>query len=375
MAESLAIRIQCEPLTPVWTGDAGGQGERTRETGLLGSLRWWYEAILRGGGFYACDPSAGTCVYDDEQGLAGICLACQLFGCTGYSRRFRLEVEGGGGAGQLLPVRLKNPGVANHLGWRVPRSVSNPFTLKVLPLYPKSMDTGGLVLTLALIERFGAFGAKTSQGQGVVRFGGVPAPPAVAEWMACLTQKPKKHAPGSQAYVPDLRDLVGATINFTPKTGAWWGMLPVQAGDLQPFGVSASSAWVPTAPVVRAMLRAELRAPGISPNDRHRLMGTIQRWGDPRPELKDGQPRERTKGSDIFATHAYCVEDHWRMRIFAFIPRGGSAADQHMRALLGDQAQLQREIAAVLGLGAADVAVTPFPRTVEQLLVGSEVGA
>jgi CRISPR-associated protein Cmr1 len=100
MMVAAAIRIRCEPLTPVWTADAYGNGDRTRETGLIGSLRWWYEAILRGCGFYACDPSAGTCMYEDERGLAGICLACQLFGCTGYSRRFRLVVEGGCCAGR-----------------------------------------------------------------------------------------------------------------------------------------------------------------------------------------------------------------------------------------------------------------------------------
>ncbi len=368
MAESPAMRILCEPLAPVWTGDAGGRGERTLETGLIGSLRWWYEAILRGCGFYACDPTADACVYEDAHGLVSICLACQLFGCTGYSRRFRLKVEGGSGAGELLPVRLKNPGVANHRGWWVPRSVTGPFTLKILPLYPKSMDTGGLSLTLALIERFGALGAKTSHGQGVVRFGGLPSPPAVAEWIAGLKQLPAKAAAGSQADMPDVRNLVGATISIAPPQEAWWEAVPVR--DLQAFRLSSTSRWVPTAPVIRAMLRAELRGTSIHSNDRHRLMGTLQRWGDPRPEIKDR--KDRPKGSDVFVTHAYRVDDAWRMRVFAFIPSGGGAADQHMRTLLADQVQLQRRIAAALRLGTADVAVAPFPGTVEQLLAGAE---
>lgn len=371
------IRIRCEPLTPVWTGDASGQGGRTRETGLIGSLRWWYEAILRGCGFYACDPSAdacdpsaGTCVYEDKLGLAGICLACQLFGCTGYSRRFRLEVEGGSGAGELFPVQLKNPGVANHRGWWIPRSLTGPFTLKILPLYPKSMDTGGLSLTLALIERFGAFGAKTSHGQGVVRFGDVPVPPAVVEWIAGLKQLPANAAAGSQANMPDIRDLVGATINLTPPKPEWWKALPIRDSDLRAFGVSSTSRWAPTAPAIRAMLRAELRGTSIPSNDRHRLMGTIQRWGDPRPEIKDGHRKDRTKGSDVFVTHTYRVDGVWRMRIFGFIPQGDDAADQRMRMLLGNQGELQNRIAAALSLQTGDVMVTPFPGTVEQLLEG-----
>ncbi len=84
MPEPIVIRIQ--PLTPVWTGDAEGKGSRVRETGILGSLRWWYEALVRGFGLYACDPSSGSCVYDEKRKIASICLACQLFGCTGYSR-------------------------------------------------------------------------------------------------------------------------------------------------------------------------------------------------------------------------------------------------------------------------------------------------
>jgi len=375
MAENHAISICCQALTPVWTGDAAREGERTRETGLLGSFRWWYEAILRGCGFYACDPTAGTCVYEDERGLAGICLACQLFGCTGYSRRFRLEVEGGGGAGQLLPIRLRDPGTTNHRGWRIPKSLTDPFILKIIPLYPNSMDTGGLSLTLALIQRFGAFGAKTSQGQGVVRFGDLPSPPAVAEWIAGRKRLPAKAAAGSQANMPDVRDLVGATISITPPQAAWWNALPVRDSELQAFGLSSTSRWAPTAPVIRTMLRAELRGTSLPSNDRHRLMGTIQRWGDPRPEMKDGRPRERTKGSDIFVTHAYCMADHWRMRIFAFVPSNGSVADQRVRTLLDDQGQLQNKVAAALSLATGDVAVTPFPRTVEQLLAGSEGGA
>jgi hypothetical protein len=309
-------------------------------------------------------------VYEDERGLAGICLACQLFGCTGYSRRFRLEVDGGSGAGELLPVRLKNPGVENHRGWRVPKSVTGPFTLKILPLYSNSMDTGGLSLTLALIQRFGAFGAKTSQGQGVVQFGDVPSPPPPAEWIAGRKQLPAKAAAGSQANMPDVRDLVGATISITPPQAAWWKALPVRDGDLQAFGFSSTSKWAPTAPAIRAMLRAELRGTPIPSNDRHRLMGTIQRWGDPRPEIKDGKPRDRTKASDVFVTHAYRVDSVWRMRIFGFIPQGDDAADQRMRMLLGNRGELQNRIAAALSLQTGDVMVTPFPGTVEQLLEG-----
>ncbi|HLI82693.1 MAG TPA: type III-B CRISPR module RAMP protein Cmr1, partial [Bryobacteraceae bacterium] len=224
--------IQCEPLTPVWTGDASSQGGRTRETGLIGSLRWWYEAILRGCGFYACDPSSGTCVYEDDRRLAGICLACQLFGCTGYSRRFRLEVEGGGGAGELLPIRLKNPGVANHRGWRVPKFLTKPFILKILPLYPKSMDTEGLSLTLGLIERFGAFGAKTSHGQGAVRFENLPARRSIAEWIDCLA-KAHDGSTGELHQGYWLCDVTAAEVNGSEIVPLYQKLYSAEAKDFR----------------------------------------------------------------------------------------------------------------------------------------------
>jgi CRISPR-associated protein Cmr1 len=80
-------------------------------------MRWWYEAIVRGMGGYACDPTSGkSCKFNAEAynkeyrrlleaneskelaskhalevGLKEVCPACRLFGCTGWKRRFKLE--------------------------------------------------------------------------------------------------------------------------------------------------------------------------------------------------------------------------------------------------------------------------------------------
>lgn len=104
-------QIKVETLTPLWTADISGECFKIKETSIIGSLRWWYEALVRGLDGYACDPvslsekercrldydrfgkalDSGKCIQEtlDEQ----ICPACQLFGCTGWSRRFRLEIE------------------------------------------------------------------------------------------------------------------------------------------------------------------------------------------------------------------------------------------------------------------------------------------
>ncbi|RLG29077.1 type III-B CRISPR module RAMP protein Cmr1, partial [Methanosarcinales archaeon] len=40
--------IGIRTLTPIWTGDADGKCTEIKETGIIGSMRWWYEAIVRG---------------------------------------------------------------------------------------------------------------------------------------------------------------------------------------------------------------------------------------------------------------------------------------------------------------------------------------
>lgn len=79
--------VQVKPLTLLWTGDANKKCRTLRETGIIGSLRWRYEALIRGLGGSACDPTNSKCNGKDH------CDACELFGCTGWARKFRLEVE------------------------------------------------------------------------------------------------------------------------------------------------------------------------------------------------------------------------------------------------------------------------------------------
>lgn len=46
MTEPLIITLKT--LTPLWTGGADGRSDRLHTTGIIGSLRWWYEGIVRG---------------------------------------------------------------------------------------------------------------------------------------------------------------------------------------------------------------------------------------------------------------------------------------------------------------------------------------
>lgn len=106
--------MELRTITPLWTGGKNGKVDRIHETALLGSMRWWYAALVRGVGGYDCDrlrvknkTDSNRCQFNEEkyrksisngdderQRLreAGLCDVCQLFGATSWKRRFRLSV-------------------------------------------------------------------------------------------------------------------------------------------------------------------------------------------------------------------------------------------------------------------------------------------
>jgi CRISPR-associated protein Cmr1 len=89
-----SLEIKLTTLTPIWTGGADGKADRLHATGIIGSLRWWYEVMVRGSGGNACDPSKHTCLYDPEKPPDyGLCDVCRVFGATGWARRFRLVIN------------------------------------------------------------------------------------------------------------------------------------------------------------------------------------------------------------------------------------------------------------------------------------------
>lgn len=346
---SEAITVSLNLVTPLWTGDDQRQSHRTRETGVLGSLRWWYEAILRGVGLYACDPSEAPCIYDADKELSSVCLACQLFGCTGLGRRFRLLVNGGGDAGDPVEVRLKHPAKRNHRGWRIPPKVAGPLKLTILSLQREGLTTfnkSAIYYTLQLISRYGALGAKTSHGQGVVKVTGLEHlhhAMKAAGWIHEAQNLPAKNESNMPCH-PNTADFVGVTVILDSDTTTrheWWGQIQVDVPAQ--FVLGSNPQWIPSAPAVRAELRKQIS----SQPDRHRLMGTIK----PEPQ-----------GSNILVTHLYRSDDRWEMRIFGFIPRDGTQSDQSLRKLFGNTHHLSGQLGAALGRMLTErMKIEPYP--------------
>jgi CRISPR-associated protein Cmr1 len=129
-------------LTPIWTGDPDGRPDRLIMTGLLGSIRWWCEVLARGLGGAACDPTDKENRCSDGDGR---CPVCELFGCSGWARKFRFEVRDT--EGKVLGQKI---------------SKDREFVLRFTPLRHIEPEQWALLdLTLRLIAGYGAMGGKT----------------------------------------------------------------------------------------------------------------------------------------------------------------------------------------------------------------------
>lgn len=141
MQASMEWRLKA--LTDLWTGDANQSGKRLIPTGLLGSIRWWFEVLVRGFGGSACDPTLNGVRCPDKEGRH--CVACELFGCTGWARKFRLMVMDQ--SEKVIQDQIKE---------------NQTFILRFVPLRPICGEEWCLLdATLRLIANYGAIGGKT----------------------------------------------------------------------------------------------------------------------------------------------------------------------------------------------------------------------
>jgi len=157
--------VKIKTLTPLWTGNAECKIENIRETGIIGSLRWWYEALVRGLGGTACDPTKDKKTYEGDKH----CAVCELFGCTGWARKFRLEIEEGDK--KIVPdLRVGARQDTQNRRFRTCAGImSDNITLKFIPLRKvEDVEWWLLRKTIEIIESYGALGGRAAQGNGVI---------------------------------------------------------------------------------------------------------------------------------------------------------------------------------------------------------------
>jgi CRISPR-associated protein Cmr1 len=176
------MKIKIKTLSPIWTGGVAGICDRLHETGIIGSLRWWYEAIVRGLGGYACDPTIDErCELSgkerDEERRQKVCPVCYLFGCGGWKRRFQIHAE----EVPTTPLHFRTP-VDMNKSWlkRIfDGETQNIDNLKVF--YGTGtfrIVLGGddadyfyfqLIMLFKFISKYGGLGAKLQHGFGQIQ--------------------------------------------------------------------------------------------------------------------------------------------------------------------------------------------------------------
>ena len=139
MMEDAERTYELTAKTDLWTGDADRKGGHLITTGLLGSIRWWFEVLVRGLDGHACDPTGKRCEGRNH------CVVCELFGCTGWARKFRFEVLDEKGSTQADQIEKEHN-----------------FSLRFTPLRPIHIEEWSLLdATLHLIAEYGAIGGRT----------------------------------------------------------------------------------------------------------------------------------------------------------------------------------------------------------------------
>lgn len=148
-SETRARIYQLKALTDLWTGDVNGKSDRLITTGLLGSIRWWFEVLVRGLGGSACDPTDTKC--EDRNH----CVVCELFGCTGWARKFRFEV-----LDKDCNIRETKNNARTNISPQIKKD--EKFIFRFTALRPICDEEWALLdATLCLIDKYGAIGGKT----------------------------------------------------------------------------------------------------------------------------------------------------------------------------------------------------------------------
>jgi len=327
------MNFKIKTLTPIWTGNIDKKCEKLRETSIIGSLRWWFETMVRGFGYYACDPTSenSKCIYDNKD-MRSICPVCQIFGCTGWGRRFRLEINQSFRSIYEDNLRIKG----KNREWYYPSGVvsCNGKDNKLI----KTLS-GGEYLTdeeyesiikilLKFISNYGMVGGKTAIGYGVVKFEGddIKTKEKDFENLFNYLDKKKNHG-GNSNNVPRLDEMFFANFkiknkcldkiienlseNITETSNLIYKYNGTEEkiNDKKEFLKRLKNCYgfIPTSALIRKELRGKMKSEEWKGKEneilRHFLMGELRRF------------------SAIQVSHIYYTRGNWEFRIWGWIPR------------------------------------------------------
>lgn len=341
------MEIKLKTLTPIWTGGVTtGQMDRLHETGIIGSLRWWYEAIVRGLGGDVCNPTSDNpddrCQFDTkayektknvEDGLANVCLVCRLFGCTGWKRLFNFQAL----HIPKTPFHLRTS-LSINKNW-FQRSFSDQdidivYGDLMLGLITRKQDLDFVYSQLALLfsitSDYGGIGAKQQHGFGQFSVHSLPIELQkfrVADSFAILSNR--IHTQSSNNNPFSLRNFVSLEFSIQSDN------LSVFTSRNSHFGSSqkqSENAYIPCAFDLRykgkdsfgfrRWLKDERKWKESSREDQlgdlDKLMGPRSQWGrNPTKYVKD---ELRTASRVFFGMPYQTSAQKYRLRVYGFAP-------------------------------------------------------
>ncbi len=377
------MEIRLKMLTPLWTAGMNGRMDRIHVSGILGSLRWWFEALIRGLGRRSCKPIenakcslSGTALRrfqqatrdgrdwwealdESEKGADSgtLCDVCKVFGTTGWRRRFRMDLEDHTSPIWSPPSRqltIRPPDRTR--GWPLTPGRMGEFSVRI---HGEQRIVSLVALLFLFLERWGSIGARPQLGYGFFRItnrGDVSDAARQARWILEIPQgrSPQRNRKGPP--LPDLRRFGFFRYDFTPSRPGWWTQVPgIQRVALEVQQLVSAHGVAPIAPALR---------------NQWRFRSWNRRWGDSRlvfGALKPQRRRSRVAVSWAFNPGA-AGESRWRVRGWAWLPERGRIHWEELWRILLDRKLWQQVIGVEGQLHSMPASPSWQPHTREQVV-------
>ena len=352
--ESEQIRARFKTQTPLWTGNLDRESPIVKESGFIGSIRWWTEAILSAQEDI-CDPTSNnSCPEISNNNLTKYCLSCLIFGATGQRRSFKLQIKGGCTLFNNV-IRMKPEG--RNGGWFYPGSgMVGKIETRIVP-FDSNFSEPLIIFPLLIACKWGAIGAKNQLGYGVLANESHQDLHIKDFCNAIKKIKEKKTIrsfPTHNHKGPNIMDFFFSKIHFRSKSINWWKEVD-GIGHEQKY-IEYLKKWeeagiVPIYPSIKNWLRFGGGRRIWMMTDRYNnrrienfLFGTIKSTcshcytivkKDRRDNRKKWCPNCRSSlfskdcfqriASKINISHAYKVdENEWEFRVWGWIPNSNS---------------------------------------------------
>jgi len=322
--------------TPLWTGGVLKTCDRVHETSIIGSFRWWYEAIARGLGHHSCDIIKNPCPEikkDGNKEKRQWCDVCEIFGATGKHRIFKLIVKGDGkavynqkNAKDLINIKPKGRNTGWYLGAGRYSTEDKPIRIEIHNLdYNDVRLSAALFSALTLVDRWTAIGARTQHGFGVVEITDRNGKKIRFKDIDTLTT-----GKNNVRNLPNIKDFFFAKIQLIPKDENWKkqidGFSNKKTKNLLSQRLKNMPKSVPSAPAVKNWLRYTLFADLKISNTNFGSISDGSIFG----QIK---PKSNKQAAKISVSDAYKKNDHWEFRIWGWIPDDDSVLPKKTRTI------------------------------------------